>query len=332
MEREVRVKFNTVTPLWTGDAWQDNREIRPSSLIGSLRFWFAFYWEVMKDGKTERLNNGVPNDNLKKLEKPKEGKTFEKLLYKNIIETNNLNEAFDKTLEELGVPVPSRIFGCTGWKSRIGIEIKSFEEEELYFNSLNFDFPISRIIYKGRQLNTRFWIRKILFKDREDIPIKLFKNIEIKILTTEYWWDKYLKDFFDFFKDKLILVGGKNSFGFGFVNLQYEDDGYNGKFQSINNKLKIDKITLNYQEDRKVLGFNFKYYLRKMENRRYRKLNFGEKGKSSKIYVSNLSNDSNKYIYLLMLNNPFSNEREIPYSVFDGYRGWLLSLEGENNG
>ncbi len=38
--KKVKITFKTITPLWTGDAWQENKEIRPSSLIGSLRFWF----------------------------------------------------------------------------------------------------------------------------------------------------------------------------------------------------------------------------------------------------------------------------------------------------
>ncbi|RUM90456.1 MAG: hypothetical protein DSZ26_03000 [Thermovibrio sp.] len=44
--KKIEVTFKTITPLWTGDAWQENNKIKPSSLIGSLRFWFAFYWKV----------------------------------------------------------------------------------------------------------------------------------------------------------------------------------------------------------------------------------------------------------------------------------------------
>ena len=37
---DVKVTFKTITPLWTGNAWRGCKEIRPSSILGSLRFWF----------------------------------------------------------------------------------------------------------------------------------------------------------------------------------------------------------------------------------------------------------------------------------------------------
>ena len=37
--KEIKITLKTLTPLWTGDAWGDNTSIRPSSIMGSLRFW-----------------------------------------------------------------------------------------------------------------------------------------------------------------------------------------------------------------------------------------------------------------------------------------------------
>jgi len=331
-KKEVLVKFKTITPLWTGDAWQNNREIRPSSLVGSLRFWFAFYWEIVKNGTTEKLDkSGVPKENLSELENPKENKTFREILRKKIEEIDDFDEAIDETLDKLGLSVPSRIFGCTGWKSRIKIEIKDFEEEYIRFDELEFEFPLNTIQQNGNQLSSDFWIRKSLFKNRTDNPLKFFKNVKIKLIATDYWWDKYLNDFFEYFKDKLILVGGKNSFGFGFVNLSLDNNQDKLViFHSIDNFLKIEKITnITYSGGKNILGFNFKYFLRKKENRNFRKNNFGEQGKSSKIYVSNLL--ENNSIYLLLLNNPFLEEREIPQHIFNKYVNWLKSLNGDNN-
>ena len=330
-KKEVLVKFQTLTPLWTGDAWQDNNEIRPSALIGSLRFWFAFYWKIVKNGTTEKLDkNGIPRESLPELENPKENKTFREILIKKIKEVDNFDEAIDETLDKLGLSVPSRIFGCTGWKSRIKIEIKDFEEKYINFNNLEFRFPLNKF-QERRQLNTNFWIRKVLFKDNSHNPLKFFKNVKIKLITTDYWWDKYLNDFFEYFKDKLILVGGKNSFGFGFVNLNL-DDNQNKlvSFNSIDNFLKIEKITnITYSGRKEILGFNFKYYLRKKENISFRKVNFGEQGKSSKIYVSNLLEDNS--VYLLLLNNLLSEERKISHYIFNKYVNWLKSLNGDND-
>jgi len=310
---EIKVTFNTITPLWTGDAWEKNSEIRPSSLMGSLRFWFAFYWKVVKDGITE-------NENLRCLENPKNNKTFENILKNKILTSSSFDEAVDKTLEDLKLSVPSRIFGCTGWKSRVKIEILNFKEENLKFDELDSSFLI----------NTKFWIKKTLFNDRQNEPLEFFKDVEVKLITAEYWWNKYLKEFFEFLKDKLILVGGKNSFGFGFVNLQCEDIYHNNSFSSINNRMIIYKILVNYNEvnyneSKKILGFNFKYYLRKNENKRFRTINFGEQRKASRIYISNLLNDNQgKYVYLIVLNNPFStDEKDIPKNTISKYKEWI---------
>ena len=339
-KKEITITFRTITPLWTGDAWQNNREIRPSSLIGSLRFWFAFYWKIAKNGTTEKLDgNGVPKESLSELENTKANKTFKAILKNKIIESNNFDEAVDKTLDELGLSVPSRIFGCTDWKSRVKAEIIEFEEEDISFDNLEFKFPLNKLQQNEqtqKSLNTKFWIKKILFKDNISSSLKLFKNVKIKLITTDYWWEEYLKDFLEYFKDKLILVGGKNSFGFGFVNLSL-DNGQNilNTFRSIDNYLKLEKVSsVHYKGNNKVLGFNFKYFLRKKENKAFRQTNFGKQGQASKVYVSNLLEDNEKYIYLLILNSPFDNTRNIPPNVINKYKNWLNELSNleEENG
>ncbi|WP_457636073.1 type III-B CRISPR module RAMP protein Cmr1 [Persephonella sp.] len=342
-KKEVTVTFRTITPLWTGDAWQNNREIRLSSLMGSLRFWFSFYWKVIKNGNTENLDkNGVPKENLAELEDPKVNKTFKEILKGKILKTDSFDKALDKTLDELGLSVPSRIFGCTGWKSRIKLEIEEFEEEYLNFDNLEFRFPLNRLQQSKekntKQLNTNFWIKKNLFKDNINTPLSIFKNVKIKLTTTNYWWNNYLKDFFDFFKDKIILAGGKRSFGFGFVNIvidEYDSTSYT----SWENYLKIEKISQvhhRHRENKKVLGFNFKYYLRKKENKKFRPINFGTQGQASKVYVSHLTENDNKNIYLLVLNSPFDRTKDIPNKVIEKYKKFLQELiqnsKGESNG
>ncbi len=316
--KEVKITFKTITPLWTGDAWQENKEIRPSSLMGSLRFWFAFYWKVVKGGDIERLNkDGIPEEILK---------DNKSLLIEKIKESENLDEATDKVLEELGLSVPSRIFGCTGWKSRVSIKVEGFSEEELSINDIEFAYPDN--------INSKFWIEKVLFGGKN--TIKIFKDIKISLRTTDYWWDNYLKDFFEFFKDKLILVGGKKSFGFGFVKLIVEDSNDNN-YQRIDDFLRIEKIdNIPYKEGKKVLGYNFKYYLRRKEDKQKREEMFGRQGKASKIYVSNLLNEDNNSIYLLLINNPFEynsdnqrQEYQEHIQKYSNYQEWLQKLKNQ---
>ncbi len=76
-------RFKTITPIYTGDAWQECREIKPASIIGSLRFWF----EVL-------CYFGVNNEYF-----DKEGKPSEKLNYKDFQE--KLEDKINRKLELL---------------------------------------------------------------------------------------------------------------------------------------------------------------------------------------------------------------------------------------
>ena len=114
---EIKVTFETITPLWTGDAWGESNIIRPSSIIGSLRFWFEVicYFagittnDDYKDGK---LKGDITSDKFKK----------EFLELQNKSPDKNYDELVDIVLAKLGVPLPARIFGCTGWEGKIGIK------------------------------------------------------------------------------------------------------------------------------------------------------------------------------------------------------------------
>jgi CRISPR-associated protein Cmr1 len=115
-KKEVVVHLETITPLWTGDAWQKSCSIRPSSLMGSLRFWFeiiCYFAGIVKksdfDAKYGKIERQIDYEKLKKT-----------LLNCG----SNLEEAVD-AIGRLGVPLPAIVFGTTGWKSLIEIkEIK----------------------------------------------------------------------------------------------------------------------------------------------------------------------------------------------------------------
>ena len=314
-KKEIEIIFETITPIWTGDINGECTEIKPASIIGSLRFWFEVYCHFAGIKVKE-------NENL-------DYKTFEKIRKEAFEEYNKkeISDIKEYIIKKLPLTAPSKIFGCTGWKSRIKIEIDNFEEEYIEFNKLEFEFPLN---HNKQKSTTDFWIKKSLFNDNIKNSLKFFKNIKIKLITTDYLCDKYLNDFFEYFKDKLILVGGKNSFGFGFVNLSLDNNQDNlTNFNSIDNFLKTEKITnITYSKEKNILGFNFKYYLRKKENKNFRNNNFGEQGKSSKIYVSNLL--KNNFVYLLLLNNPFSEESKIPQHIFEKYVKWLKSINGDS--
>ena len=296
---EVKVQFETITPLWTGDAWMENNEIRPSSLIGSLRFWFEVYYKVCKNENFEINENGIPKEKLDYEEFKK--KVYEELLNKDEV-FNSFEEIEDKILKNLGISTPSRVFGCTCWKSRVRIKDINFETEILDENKINNDFLI----------NTCFWIKRSLFNNNSNINVH--KNVKFNISVNEYWFCNYLKEFFDFYSDRVILVGGKKSFGFGFIKITYESSlNCNSSHINCSNFSnhyyyhEINYSPAKNQNKNLILGFNFRYYLRKIENREDRKRIFGDQGKASSIYISNFNPASDKELKLVIIKNPFDD-------------------------
>lgn len=326
-KKEVVIRFETITPLWFGDAWQKNEKIRPSALMGSLRFWFSVYWKFIKIGQIENLNDeNVPADNLLNLKKDK--KTFMDILLQHMRDGNigddfNFDKEVDNVLDELELSVPSRIFGCTGWNSRVDIEILEYYTKKVNLKEIEFDFPDN--------VGSEFWIKKVLFQSMNNI--NSYDGLKVKLKTMSYWWDTYLKDFIRFFENKIIFIGGKLSFGFGFVKIKLEESqdtkGQNEsiiKNANINNFMSINKIEgINYEGNKSVLGYNFKYYLRKSEGKRFREKNFGNQGNASKIYVSHLQKEDNNSVYLIVLNNLYDSS-SIPVWIVDKYKKQLNEL------
>lgn len=95
-----------------------------------------------------------------------------------------------------------------------------YKEEEIEFKNLDFKFLFS----KDSKFNIEFWIKKSFFnnENNNENKVVLYKNIEFIFKVLNYWWDRYLLDFFSFYKDKIIFVGGKFFFGFGMVKMMIE--------------------------------------------------------------------------------------------------------------
>jgi len=305
--KEIKVTFNTLTPLWTGDAWGDNREIRPSSIMGSLRFWFEVYCKSI--GKSiGKLNiNGVPSDvlddylkNYNKKNNVKE--TFQSLLLKEETKGYNYSDPLMNVLKKIQLPLPSIIFGCAGWKSQIKINNINYEKYRLKKSDINF----SALYNKLENIKTQdslFWANKLLFEDKEEII--LFESVVISLLATNNMVFDELIKFLEFYKDKIIIVGGKKSFGFGFCKI--ETDLQLDKINLEKEKKKcfaykrINVSNLNLATDKIVLGFNFKHYQRLKEQKKYRKINFGEQGKASNFFFSTKLKNQNE-IYIVCFN------------------------------
>ncbi len=223
MKKEVTITFETITPLWTGDAWQECKEIRPSSLIGSLRFWFEVICYFSGICKKEDFNskNG-------RFEKEVDRRKFEKCLEGK----DNTFKAKIECLLEQGIPLPSIIFGTTNWKSLIEVESIKYLGDYCFGNKL--DLPDKICINKSN-----YEIRENCGRpgrSNEDWSVFYFTNpyfygkFEVKFQVEE----KILEPIFYpllTFMDKYGFWGGKWNIGYGrlkILKVEPENETVNG--------------------------------------------------------------------------------------------------------
>jgi len=273
--RDLRINFQTLTPLWTGDAWGENNSIRPSSLMGSLRFWFYIYSKTYNI-KTEKLNEkGVPADNLdeyiKKYNKKYNVKhTFESLLKeesKYLKENECIDNAIKKVLQKIELPVISQIFGCSGWKGQIYIKDYSFKYYKLEKDKkLDFNFLYNKVNTLTLTNSSEFWLSRILFDNKKEII--LFNDVEVNLTINKTYLHEF-KNFLKFYENKIIIVGGKKSFGFGFCKINSNLDLENVVLPINENlQFKSEQIVIpGLPTDKKISGFNFKHYQRLKEEK-----------------------------------------------------------------
>ena len=157
----VEVTFETITPLWTGNAWQEMTEIRPSSLIGSLRFWFETVMYFAGVLEKIDLGSGKSKVNLNKDE-------LRKFCWES---GNDIPKIIEHLSKEQKIPISSVIFGTTGWRSLIEIKLKS--DESSNNSSLN----------NTLQLPYAIGINK---KDENSLPKEFKTNKEWKKFIEEY--------------------------------------------------------------------------------------------------------------------------------------------------
>ena len=206
-KKEVNITFKTITPLWIGDAWQECKEIRPSSLIGSLRFWFEVICYFSGICKKEDFNS--KNDRFEKEVNREE-------LTKCLVKKGNTFEAKIECLLKQGIPLPSIIFGTTNWRSLIEVKSIKYLEDYCFGNKLN--------------LPDKICINKSNYKIKEnyDCPRKSNENWSVFYFTKPYFYGKFKVKFqieeeilepifypLLTFMDKYGFWGGKWNIGYG---------------------------------------------------------------------------------------------------------------------
>ena len=224
-KKEVTVTFKTITPLWTGNAWQQMTEIRSSSLIGSLRFWFETIMYFAGVLKKEDFNS-----TSRRFEKEVNRKELKNFIQKN---GNNTKEIIKHLLDQQKIPVSSIIFGTTNWKSLI--EIKGIEpiKDYCFGNRLNLPYAIGvkKRDYSSEEFITKDdWLKKIneykgLKNAKREYSFFFFKDsyfyekFRIEFLVEENLIDNVFYPLLSFM-DKYGYWGGGWSIGYGRLRVE----------------------------------------------------------------------------------------------------------------
>ncbi len=207
-KRETIITFKTITPLWTGDAWQDNNEIRPSALIGSLRFWFeviCYFSGICKNEDFNKISG--------RFEKEVNRENLKKFIQKN---GNDINGIIKHLIVNQNIPLPSAILGTTNWKSLIEIKRIEYLDDYCFGNSL--DLPKKICVNKSTyEIN-----------ENRDCPNRSNNQWSVYFFTQPYFYGKFKVSFkveelilesnfypLITFMDKYGFWGGKWNIGYG---------------------------------------------------------------------------------------------------------------------
>jgi CRISPR-associated protein Cmr1 len=253
-KKEINVDLQTITPLWTGDAWQENTKIRPSSLMGSLRFWFeviCYFAGIVLKGDFDNQKGRFERD------------VNEKEFKKNLNNKNTDIKSQIKTLKGMGIPVPSIVFGTTGWRSLIGIkEIKPLEDY-CFGNVLNLP---SRICVSKQNDEVKENNNCPKRSDENNWSVFYLSNpyfyghFNVKFLIEEEILDSIFYPLLNFM-DEYGYWGGKWNIGYGRLKIIGIKQNNNVKNDWTNN----NKFNFSF-EDNKNEEFDLSKYLKFVNN------------------------------------------------------------------
>lgn len=213
------VGFKTITPLWTGDAWGQDRRIMPQSILGSMRYWFDTF--CLAAGLKTAAYDG---ENVDMKEFHEKAMSFIEL-HPNA----GIFEVSMKALAEKDLSLSSIVFGCEGWRGAIGI--RSITGPPVMLSKeLGLPYAIAkkRIEHEGKW--EEITLRQPGNYDRKEYHLWFFPE---KIFCGEgvisfVYADPILKEALLFpllsFIQDYGFLGGKNNMGFGRVKF-YEASG-----------------------------------------------------------------------------------------------------------
>ena len=189
--KEIKVTFETLTPLWTGDAWRKCDQLKLTGILGSLRWWF----EALVRGMGYKACDSTGD--------------------KCQVEIKNPEDVLN--IQEKICPV-CYLFGTTGWKSRFSVSVENNNLLKSYNGKVLVRINRGKNWYYESGLMGDVGLK---FNYDENIILGVLKeqNEDEKILTLKDLFPSILKILL-YLVSEHGMLGAKTSMGYGVVKIQ----------------------------------------------------------------------------------------------------------------
>lgn len=292
---ELKQTFESITPVYTWDAWMEGGGIRASWILWSLRFWFELFLASNNDYKKYWAKDCI------------------------LIETQ-----WDKKKQLFQWNLVEFIFGKDGWKCLVNLDVKEASVDNR-FNDIKFTDKQHFDSFKNKNIIPTWYIKNLL----------LFNiSIDLQINIKQYYLDKLkinnfeclLNDYFKFL-DFYWFVWGKSELWFGKIVMKwiekviYSDEDQKLLYDFSSKKLSILKLYDNIKFDQNWLE---NYLSWKVESRnKYRNENTTKKVERHYIFWST-SKDCLDVIWVNGLKPNANGSKLLP--IFRDWKLYLLSI------
>ncbi|KXG09102.1 hypothetical protein AT864_02567 [Anoxybacillus sp. P3H1B] len=288
----MRISLQTLTPLWTGNAYRKITDIKTSSIWGSIRWWY----ENVSRMYSEKVCNPIAKEKCQLNQKD---------FFGDLIAGKTADEALDNQK----ICSVCKLFGCTGWSGKLKLVIEEMggcDSERIVVRSRtnsNHSRVLTGKMFTGEdRLILHFYERKEISPQEKDmlrLTIRMISNF--------------------------AAIGGRTAQGNGVVQVMAEDEGnlafedpqyLKANLKNFNSTKSFLKFNLVFNESIDTIikqkgfwglnnveksawknnweqygfipiGFHIRDTIRRMErDKNLRHKLFGERGQGSKILVS----------------------------------------------
>ena len=193
-----------------------------------MRFWFEVYCHFI--GIEVKEKEELKNKDYQKILKS---------LKKDIDNGKNIDDIDKYIFDKLSLTLSSKIFGCTGWKSRIEIEDIRYLNNYCFGNKLNLPNKIIN--------NKRWFFSNPYFFGKFELAFKVDKSILSDFLLLLSFMNDY------------GYLGGKNNIGYGRVKINklrinYENHDLEAFSNSILERKNLNLSTQPFNIIKEILG------------------------------------------------------------------------------